>query len=257
MSTRSNITIRPARLSDLIHLTRLDLAANSNHPLIALSFPYPFLATKLFLERLQYCFARPERYHFLIATLTSSTPLSELDSVVGFGAEKNDSGCGEGEVVGFLMWNEGEAKDEGWDWETRLPKGTDAKLWKHYTKVMGDDPLRIPDSVISRLPSTTERDRFVNHGTEMEVLAVAPVYQRRGIGTLLLHTFIHEVERLGKQETINLRASKNARPLYEKFGWRVANEYRMNLRDWGRHSMYVDYGMVRHGSKSLGEEARL
>jgi len=133
MSTRSNITIRPARLPDLVHLIRLDLAANSNHPLIALSFPYPFLATKLFLERLQYCFARPERYHFLIATLTSSTPLSESDSVVVFGAEKDDSGCGEGDVVGFLMWNEKEAKDEGWDWETRLLNGADAKLWKHYT----------------------------------------------------------------------------------------------------------------------------
>lgn len=153
MSTRNNITIRPARSSDLIHLTRLDLAANSTHPLIALSFSYPFLAAKLFLERLQYCFARPERYHFLIATLTSATSFSESDSV-DLGVEKDGSGCGE--VVGFLMWKEGET-DESWDWETRLPKGTDAKLWRHYTKVMGDDPLKTPDSVISRLHGTTER----------------------------------------------------------------------------------------------------
>jgi hypothetical protein len=52
MSTRSNITIRPARLSDLIHLTRLDLAANSNHPLIALSFPYPFQRTATTVPRI-------------------------------------------------------------------------------------------------------------------------------------------------------------------------------------------------------------
>lgn len=91
----------------------------------------------------------------------------------------------------------------------------------------------------------------------MEVLAVALAHQRRGIGTLLVQTFLHEMERLGKREAISLRASKNAKALYEKFGWKVTNEYRLNLRDWGRHSMYVEYGMVRLGSKTVGEEARL
>lgn len=161
MRTSKKITIRPVRSSDLIHLTRLDLAANSNHPLIALSFPYPFLATKIFLERLQYCFDRPERYHYLIATLTSSTSLSESDSIVSFGGGKDDSGRGDDEVVGFLMWNEGETKDEDWDWETRLPKGTDVKLWKYYTKVMGDDPLKIPDNVISKFPITIKRSILI------------------------------------------------------------------------------------------------
>lgn len=52
-----------------------------------------------------------------------------------------------------------EAKDEGWDWDARLPKRTDTKLWKHYTTVKSNDSLRIPDNVISRLSGTAERDR--------------------------------------------------------------------------------------------------
>ncbi len=145
-----NIHIRAARQPDLIHLTRLDLKANAAHPLVSLSFAYPFQATKLFLAHLQYCFDRPSKYRFLVAVLPSnsvsaypSPPSSDSDSV----SSVPDVETGNGEIAGFLVWKEpcqkeecGEGEMEEWDWEARLPKGTDIKLWRHFTESVGADP---------------------------------------------------------------------------------------------------------------------
>ena len=66
-----SIHLSQATSADLLPLTRLDIAANSAHPLIALSFPYPFQALKLFLAHLRFCFERTGggEYRILVARL--------------------------------------------------------------------------------------------------------------------------------------------------------------------------------------------
>ncbi|KAH7336036.1 hypothetical protein BKA65DRAFT_26892 [Rhexocercosporidium sp. MPI-PUGE-AT-0058] len=160
------ISIRPAKSADLQPLSRLDIAANTTHPLIAQSFTYPFQALKFFLAHLQF-FAQ-------------------------------------------------------------LPNGTDVKLWKRYVEVMSSD-----------LGTSGEV------GIEIQKLAVAPQYQRRGIGSRLLKAFLDDVEGRGLGESVQVRASRDAKVLYERFGWRVVREFKLDLKDWGRYKAYVNFEMTR------------
>ncbi|KAH6710732.1 acyl-CoA N-acyltransferase [Leptodontidium sp. MPI-SDFR-AT-0119] len=255
------ISIRPAKSADLAALSRLDIAASATHPLIAQSFTYPFQALKLFLAHLQHCFARPEEYRILVARLrpapavesqssvasalpASGSPAvnSDTDSGVDvsiaceFDDGDADSDDGRGEIVGFVMWREcqknsdlrEDGKKKEWDWLSQLPKGADIKLWKRYVEVMSSDS-----------PTSGE------NGIEIQKLAVAPRYQRRGIGGQLLKAFIDEVEGRGVKEPVRVRASKDAKELYERFGWRMVREFKLDLREWGRYKVYVNFEMVR------------
>ncbi|KAI9056190.1 hypothetical protein LZ554_001118 [Drepanopeziza brunnea f. sp. 'monogermtubi'] len=273
MQPPTQIALRPALAADLPHLTRLDLAANASHPLIALSpFTYPFQATKLFLAHLEHCFARPRTYGFLVATTTtmttqqqqlSSSPDSGIDVFAHASEEREREGAVAGEVVvGFLLWRgEGKAlgvegnkevgevgsgsgsgeEEEEWDWEARLPAGADRKLWRRYAAVMGADD--------GGCGSSGARDESSATVIAIEKFAVAPRYQRRGIGSLLLQAFLHTLaDRDGGDATICLRSSVTARTLYERFGWLVEREWRMDLGGWGRyHRAHVEFAMRRKG----------
>ncbi|KAH7409549.1 acyl-CoA N-acyltransferase [Cadophora sp. MPI-SDFR-AT-0126] len=235
------ISLHPPTSADLPSLARLDIAANSAHPLIALSFPYPFQASKLFLEHLRFCFERKVEYGILVARLrcgvASEPEGSDADSGVDVSSSTVGEGDGErGEIVGFAMWrdrgfarerSEGGAEkgeEEGeWDWLSHLPKGTDTSIWKSYTEVMSSASEVIEGSV------------------EILKLAVSPQHQRRGIGTKLLKACLDEV---GGRE-VHVRASKDAKALYERFGWRCVRVFKLDLREWGRGRTYVNYEMVR------------
>ncbi|KAK6586656.1 hypothetical protein PZA11_001713 [Diplocarpon coronariae] len=237
---RRNISIRSAIPSDLAALTTIDLLANSSHPLIAHSFPYPFLASKLFLAHLGYCFSHPQTYKFRVAVLAPPSP-PPPDSHSGA-----DVFAGEGSkapIVGFLLWKEaeeaGSQREEPWHWEEKLPPGTDKRLWREYVQVMGRQPAPAPSS---RSP------------IEIEKFAVAPAYQRRGIGTRLLQSFVDEIDERGTADRICMRSSVKGRALYERFEWAVEKEYRMDLRAWGRQRAYVDFDMSREKVVRSGEE---
>ncbi|KAG4434659.1 hypothetical protein IFR05_009864 [Cadophora sp. M221] len=240
-----SISIRPAKSADLAALSRLDIAANATHPLISQSFTYPFQALKLFLAHLQYCFARPEEYRILVARvrpvleLASTLPVlnSDADSGVDVSivceSDDRDADEGRGEIVGFVMWREcqqgsglmDDEKREEWDWISQLPKGADIRLWKRYAEVMSSDSGEA--------------------GIEIQKLAVAPQYQRRGIGGQLLKAFLDEVECRGVKDPVLVRASRDAKELYERFGWRIMREFKLDLRGWGIYKAYVNFEMVR------------
>ncbi|PVH80102.1 hypothetical protein DL98DRAFT_654916 [Cadophora sp. DSE1049] len=244
------ISLHPPTSADLPPLTRLDIAANAAQPLIALSFPYPFQALKLFLAHLRFCFEREGEYGILVARLGArcepegSDADSGVDvSISGAGEIKFDGGSRDGdgdeysgrrEIVGFVMWrdrglarerSDGEEgkEEEGWDWLSQLPKGTNTSLWKRYTEVMSSDP------------------KMSNGDVEILKLAVSPQHQRRGIGTKLLKACLVEV---GGREA-RVRASKDGKALYERFGWRCVREFKLDLREWGRCRTYVNFEMVR------------
>ncbi|KAK0110042.1 hypothetical protein ONS95_002702 [Cadophora gregata] len=223
---------------DLPPLARLDIAANSSHPLVALSFPYPFQALKLFLAHLRFCFERKGEYGILVARVrcgvANESDSSDADSGVDVSLEgEEDSGNegAKGEIVGFIMWRnvpsfqkrEGEEVEE-WDWLSQLPRGANTSLWKRYTEVMSSDP------------GTNESD-----SVEILKVAVSPQHQRRGIGTKLLKACLDEV---GERD-VRVRASKDAKALYERYGWRCEKEFKLDLREWGRCRTYANFDMVR------------
>lgn len=154
-----SIHLSQATSADLLPLTRLDIAANSAHPLIALSFPYPFQALKLFLAHLRFCFERTGggEYRILVARLRCEPEGgSDADSGVDVSIEAENSGVigdhedvmrERGEIVGFVMWRvrgmaggrREDEEEEDWDWLAHLPKGANMSLWKGYTEIMGSE----------------------------------------------------------------------------------------------------------------------
>ncbi|KAL2069273.1 hypothetical protein VTL71DRAFT_15611 [Oculimacula yallundae] len=255
------ISIHTPKSTDLPTLSRLDIAANASHPLISQSFTYPFQALKLFLAHLQFCFERPATYRICVARLSTRchrgsgegnlklTRSGSADSGVDVSPippdsllDDGDDDDATGEVIGFMMWKirttpthmPGEESDD-WDWTSQLPKGTDMKLWKRYTEVMSSDT------------GIGEGD------IEILKLAVLPRYQGRGVGTRLLQTFLRKVEIESEagpglpddEKIIRVRASRSAKALYEKLGWRMVNQYTLDLREWGRARAYIDFEMVR------------
>ncbi|PBP22157.1 hypothetical protein BUE80_DR006970 [Diplocarpon rosae] len=260
-----NISIRSAIPSDLITLTTLDLLANCSHPLIAHSFPYPFLASKLFLAHLRYCFSHPQIYKFRVAVLAPSSPPSPgSDSGVDVFAEEERRAL----IVGFLLWREaeeaGSREEEAWDWEKQLPPGTDKRLWRKYVEVMGTQPATDvssrssigKSSMLENFRLSDPYHRVLSLDTGIEKFAVTPAYQRQGIGTLLLQSFLDEIDERDTAYRICMRSSVKGKALYERFQWAVEKEYRMDLRDWGRRQAYVDFDMSREivfrtGAQSL------
>ena len=86
-------------------------------------------------------------------------------------------------------------------------------------------------------------DRNLRETTEIESLAIAPKYQRRGIGTALLQEFTNILDR--EKVGCYLRASEMGKELYERFGWRVLGVYKPDLRSRGVEMDYKSFFMSR------------
>jgi len=69
---------------------------------------------------------------------------------------------------------------------------------------------------------------------ELESLAIAENQQRKGVGTLDEN-----------REKSYLRASKEGKGLYEKFGWKQVGIFRPDLSEFGWAEEYETYYMVR------------
>lgn len=77
----------------------------------------------------------------------------------------------------------------------------------------------------------------------LDVLAVSPTKQRRGVGTLLLKEFLRLVD--NDHAGSWLVASPMGRPLYERFGWKVRGDFRFDLSEFGREEDFESHNMER------------
>ncbi|CZT50947.1 uncharacterized protein RSE6_12022 [Rhynchosporium secalis] len=277
-----SISICPATPLDLPILSRLDIAANSSHPLISQSFQYPFQALKLWLAHLQFCYERPKEYRILVAKLSSGKSKREQDLKVEIEVEvaegeklelersaSIDSGVdvslgslvskcgseedteeqkddGEGEIVGFMMWRVCKSQEER---EESVGKDDE---WNWISQLPKGTDLKQWKRYVEVMSS----ESGIGDGdVEILKLAVLPRYQGRGIGTRLLQFFFSNLSppfssaldkpTLSHPTKIRVRASRSAKTLYEKFGWTIAKEYTLDLRAGGRGRAYVDFEMLR------------
>ena len=77
----------------------------------------------------------------------------------------------------------------------------------------------------------------------LTILATRPKYQGKGAGTLLMKHFMEKVDRLGTAGTII--AGKQARPLYERFGYRMVKPFPLDCRKYGGRSEGKHFLMYR------------
>lgn len=78
---------------------------------------------------------------------------------------------------------------------------------------------------------------------DLKLLHTDPDHQRRGAGGRCLQWGTLEADRLGLQSY--LEASKEGRPLYEKYGFKEVDRIVVDLSKWGGEEDGVAYLMVR------------
>jgi len=79
----------------------------------------------------------------------------------------------------------------------------------------------------------------------LDVLAVHPEYWRKGIGTMLVQSGVHEIESLGMKLDILVRAKKAALPLYKKAGFVLVDQLVQDASRFGIKEEYGAYFLVR------------
>jgi ribosomal protein S18 acetylase RimI-like enzyme len=73
----------------------------------------------------------------------------------------------------------------------------------------------------------------------LDVLAVHPEYWRKGIGSMLVQSGIHEIDTLELDLDILVRAKKAALALYQKAGFVLVDQF---IQDASRFGVKEEYG---------------
>lgn len=77
----------------------------------------------------------------------------------------------------------------------------------------------------------------------MNILAVRPDYQRKGLGAMLLEDGLALADRDGCKTYIE--ASAKGLGLYLKYGWKVIDDIKVDTRPYGGHSVDSTKCMMR------------
>lgn len=77
----------------------------------------------------------------------------------------------------------------------------------------------------------------------MNILAVRPEYQRKGLGGMLLEHGLALVDRDGRKTYIE--ASAKGLGLYLKYGWKEIDEVKVDTRPYGGHKIESTKCMMR------------
>ncbi|KAL3418567.1 acetyltransferase [Phlyctema vagabunda] len=89
------------------------------------------------------------------------------------------------------------------------------------------------------------RTKYVDHNTTyvLDMLAVDPDHQRKGLGGLLLRHVLERVDKEGKQAY--LEATKAGVGLYAKLGWRKIDEMVIDTKPYGGEGVEEEVIMMR------------
>jgi len=76
---------------------------------------------------------------------------------------------------------------------------------------------------------------------------VSPAHQRQGIGAALIKQFLQDLD----EEECWVISSAEGKGLYEKLGWKLVCENKVDLKDFGwGEKPFVSYSLRREGKKS-------
>lgn len=199
--------------------------------------------------------AASEGTHDMIAAKELFTPVQREDRVT-FKAVDDASG----KPVGFVIWTmpkekvvvsqpEEEKKGVG------LPDlpGVNTELWREKLAGLGQYYDRDVDvtkdmrmcsiSLLFLVCKSCGVRLSLMRTLDLSYFFVHPDYQRRGIGSKLLQWGKEKGDALGAK--IWISSTPQARPVYEKNGWKVVESHEIDLDKHGGEGSYVRYWMLR------------
>lgn len=197
----------------------------------------------------------PEGTHDMIAEKGLFTPVQREDRVT-FKAVDDANG----KIVGFVTWNLPKEKvvvsqtvEE--KKEAGLPDllGVNMELWGD--KVAGPrqfydrdvdvskDMRMFSDLLLLLICKLIQVDYLLMRIQDLSFFFVHPEYQRRGIGSKLLQWGKKKGDELGTK--IWITSTPQARPVYEKNGWKVIEKHEIDLGKYGGEGLYVRFWMLR------------
>jgi len=78
---------------------------------------------------------------------------------------------------------------------------------------------------------------------ELEGFAVHPNWQRKGVGSMLVKKFLKSVD--ADYAKCYVHSSRNGKPLYEKFGFKMMGVVTIDLKELGDYEPYTTWDMKR------------
>lgn len=222
----SSYTIRPALVTDIPSITRIDSEVNANAPIAKIPWARPEDFIAGLQDRYEWFFRRPD-----FRGLVACTP-----------SEKPEDGE---KVVGYLFWKRPKKEGEELkDWEPNMPEGTNLKFLAMYLSAMeGGKKGYDIDRLFGRFSFSPTAIYLADENIELEVLAVSADHERRGIASAMIRLLLEDVDR--DDTGVFVRSSTAGRRLYEKFRWKVVGESRIDLKEYGLEKPKVNYIMLR------------
>lgn len=78
---------------------------------------------------------------------------------------------------------------------------------------------------------------------ELEGFAVHPNWQRKGVGSMLIRTFLESVD--ATHAKCYVHSSRTGKSLYEKFGFKVLGVVSVDLKEFGDYEPYTTWDLQR------------
>ncbi|RDW75939.1 hypothetical protein BP5796_06760 [Coleophoma crateriformis] len=98
------------------------------------------------------------------------------------------------------------------------------------------------------------RRKYTDHNDTyvLDILAIHPDHQRKGLGSLLIRNVLAQVDREGRRAY--LEASAAGKGLYLKLGWEEIDEMHVDVRPYGGHGVEKEKIMMRPAVKATERE---
>jgi GNAT superfamily N-acetyltransferase len=220
---------------DLDILTTLSLSATINDPLYHLTYPSSTVSSSAL-----------HTYH--LKTKIDLPDLGNSKDVI----KVVDNSLSPAKIAGFCSWDFGPREKEGEEGKEAEGESEEAVLREWGSELPGADTrfilclwekLKVVVGRVEREGDISSSFHFlfvhhmVNERTELLLMRIAPAYQRRGLGGMLLQWGLDRAREEGRR--IICLAGPEGWKLYEKFGFRNLGEVEVNLEEFGGEEAYV------------------
>lgn len=241
----AEITIRQALATDIPFTVHIELAAHSEHPIIALPWKQYSHKYAAILSRQLNFINFPNKYQYLVATVPSA------------------GSPGEEEIVGYLVGStpknalNGVGGEEHEDWKPIHPEGTNVSLVRYFFGKVHENAQKFKSEDMWGMYFSFQITSFLlpfhrhcpgpDSTLELETLSISVNHQRMGVGSKLMDEWLKTVDADGR--AMYILSSKKGKGLYEKLGAKQVDVLEIGLKDFGVEEPYRLFNMVREGKK--------